>query len=128
MNHCTYRIRNLQLHTCTYSFFSLLNHLPKLNQRLGNMHSLKNFFTLMCHPTCPLILFLFFFVDLIRMVRCSQVKCILLKVGRNEFLKDLSLVLKHKLTEIPVHVAAILSQNLQNIDPDHKCKNTTNIM
>jgi hypothetical protein len=41
--------------------------------------------------------------------------------------------MKHKLTEfsdftqIPVHVAAILSQNLQNIDPDRKYNNTTNI-
>ena len=101
MNHCTYSTHNLQMHTCTCNFFSLLAHLPKLNEHLGNMHPLKNLFTLslMCHPTCPSLVY---FVDLIRMVRWSKVKCILLKVGRHEFLKDLSLVLNEFLKDLSV--------------------------
>ena len=92
MNHCTYSTHNLQLHTCTCNFFSLLPHSPKLNEHLGNMHPLKNLFTsCVDHPTCPSLVY---FVDLIRMVRWSKVKCILLKVGRHEFLKDVS----HRLT------------------------------
>jgi hypothetical protein len=68
----------------------------------------------------------------------SEAYMYLLKVGRYEFLTDLTLVLNLQnvaytltdfsdFTKIPVHVAAILSQNLQNIDPDFKCNNTTNI-
>ena len=83
------------IYNCTHvhaiSFLYYLNRQNWMNILAICIHWKTCSLSCVDHPTCPSLVY---FVDLIRMVRWSKVKCILLKVGRHEFLKDVS----HRLT------------------------------